>query len=49
MAKALGRHSDKNVHFLKEVNRKYDPQGLFQQARVGGFKRDFSSATEMRL
>ena len=29
-----------NYQFLRQVSRKYDPEGLFQKGCVGGFKLD---------
>jgi hypothetical protein len=33
-------YGEENWRFLKGVSRKYDPEGLFQEACVGGFKLD---------
>ena len=33
-------YGEENWRFLKKVSRKYDPEGLFQEACVGGFKLD---------
>ena len=31
-------YGEENWRFLREVSRKYDPNGLFQKGCVGGFK-----------
>lgn len=31
-------YGEDNVNFLREVSRKYDPQGIFQRCVPGGFK-----------
>ena len=31
-------YGEDNKRFLKEVSEKYDPDGVFQKAVVGGFK-----------
>ena len=36
----LGSYGEENVRFMKEVARKYDPEGFFQKRVSGGFKLD---------
>ena len=31
-------YGQENLRFLQRVSRKYDPEGLFQEACIGGFK-----------
>lgn len=38
-------YGEKNLRFLREVSKKYDPDGLFQTGCSGGFKLDVSSDT----
>jgi hypothetical protein len=33
-------YGEENWQFLKEMSKKYDPEGLFQKGCVGGFKLD---------
>lgn len=34
----LGSYGERNVHFMKSVARRYDPEGFCQSAVPGGFK-----------
>jgi len=36
----FGGYGEENYQFLRQVSRKYDPEGLFQWGCVGGFKLD---------
>jgi hypothetical protein len=36
--KPFESYGEENLHFLRGVSRKYDPEGLFQKGCVGGFK-----------
>lgn len=38
--KPFESYGEDNWQFLKEVSKKYDPEGLFQRGCVGGFKLD---------
>ncbi|CAG8971260.1 hypothetical protein HYALB_00001426 [Hymenoscyphus albidus] len=38
--KPFESYGEENWQFLKDVSRKYDPEGLFQRGCVGGFKLD---------
>jgi hypothetical protein len=38
--KPLQSYGEKNWRFMREVSKKYDPEGLFQRGCVGGFKLD---------
>ena len=37
-------YGEENCRFLKDVSRKYDPEGLFQKGCVGGFKLDIEDS-----
>ncbi|KAI4183119.1 MAG: hypothetical protein L6R41_005584 [Letrouitia leprolyta] len=45
---SIGSYGEENVRRLKEVSRKYDPEGLFQKRVLGGFKLWGKGGTPLR-
>ena len=39
-------YGEENWRFLREVSRRYDPDGLFQRGCVGGFKLDVEDSED---
>ena len=47
--KPFAGYGAENQRFLREVSRRYDPQGLFQRGCVGGFKLDLEDSDHAKL